>query len=151
MSQLKVLRKIAPGEFQVEVPPGEEFICDFCSGKPVVMLFAVAPDAVIQMPGVPGVVPDMNDNSNWAACEECAKLVKAEDQKGLRRRSAETYFKNAGMPIPGLGILQIIEREIEPLHAQFFHARQRHRDDAIGKSERVQGTTEGQYGMGGTP
>lgn len=130
------IKQIAPGEWEVGLPPGTEFICDFCSGRPVVMAFAVVPEAIKLQPTE--TLAGFNDRGNWAACADCAKLVQAEDQAALTRRSAETYLATVvGTNNPSEETIKRVERELQPLHTQFFHARQRAKDDAIGTTERT--------------
>lgn len=133
------ITEIAPGEYEVKLPPGTEYICDFCSGQPVVMEFAVVQEAVKLQPT--NTLPGFNDRGNWAACADCAKLIQAEDQPALTRRSAELYLTRiVGTSQATEPIIKKVERELEPLHTQFFHARQRAKDDAIGTTERTSPT-----------
>lgn len=128
--QRKIIRISPDGsEAFVELPEGEEFVCDFCSDKPVVMAFGAVS---FQTPDILGV--SFNSRSDWAACAACAVLVKDEKLNDLSRRSAETWIAKYGAA-PGMTI-ENLQRQLQPLHARFFHARQRARDDAIGTTER---------------
>lgn len=103
--------------WELRPQPGENLLCDFCSGTPVVAAFDVIRDVAIQVPNIPASTDDA-----WAACETCCALVEAEDRDALLERSIRTFFERSGSPrVPQ------IERElrqyIRQLHAQFFLAR----------------------------
>jgi hypothetical protein len=82
-------------------------ICDFCS----------SPEPAWRCPAISFPVFEARSASegDWAACDACASLIRAEDRIGLARRSAETFSAKYGLPFDIAPFLE--------LHALFFEHR----------------------------
>jgi hypothetical protein len=67
-------------------------ICDFCS----------APNPQWAYPATDAPLPDPLGVSigSWCACDQCAALIEANAPAQLAARSAETYSRVYGTPIP---------------------------------------------------
>lgn len=68
-----------------------EFICDFCSEKPVVASYA-ADDFEATPFSVPGASLYQTSVGGWAACATCEKLIDANDWDRLLDRAVTTFF-----------------------------------------------------------
>jgi hypothetical protein len=81
--------------------------CDFCS----------SPEPAWRCPAISFPVFEARSASegDWAACEACAALIRAEDRIGLAQRSAETFSAKYGLPFDVAPFLE--------LHAMFFEHR----------------------------
>jgi hypothetical protein len=82
-------------------------ICDFCS----------SPAPKWRCPAISFPVFEISSASegDWAACDDCAALIRTGDRMGLARRSAETFTAKYGIPIDVTAFLE--------LHAMFFEHR----------------------------
>jgi len=84
--------------------PGTE-ICDFCSGVPRYSYPAksfVVPASELPITGL----PDYGSDAGWLACEECHRLIEAEDHAGLLDRTIHVFL--ARYPVaPGIALKSI--------------------------------------------
>lgn len=96
--------------------PDDDLICDFCS-SPGVHASHACYDFVD--PATKGLPFTGESKGAWAACQECDKLIQAEDWVGLAQRSAEKFFeKYSGMIDPRLTI-ERFKQEMYALHQEF--------------------------------
>jgi len=82
-------------------------ICDFCSSPRPTWCF----------PAISFPVFEVNSASegDWAACDTCAGLVRANDRAALALRSAETFSTKYGVPVDPMIFVE--------LHNSFFEHR----------------------------
>lgn len=82
--------------------PQNEIICDFCS----------SPNPTWDYENY----PTKNDDGGWAACDECHRLIQANDREALLRRSVQRAPVRHTMP-------DGIARSIRIVHATFWNNR----------------------------
>lgn len=82
--------------------PQDAIVCDFCSAR----------DPQWEYENY----PTEREDGGWAACEECMKLIEADDREGLFKRSI-THHPNRNSIIDGL------QRGIRVAHHDFWDNR----------------------------
>jgi hypothetical protein len=102
-------------------------VCDFCSSPEVVEKFECASfdseskDAGITYPAVNAVDMPINvilaSKGYWAACVDCAALVKAADIGKLVKRAMDEYERQAGYPHPERAA---VEQHLRRTYELFF-------------------------------
>lgn len=89
--------------------------CDFCSSALIATAFKCH-----SFKGVRYGIPVTSD-SDWCACHDCAKFVRAKDKDGLLERSFTTYFEtNPEARALNRQGKRILKREIRDLHRGFW-------------------------------
>lgn len=94
----------------VSIPP----MCDFCSGPDVRWSYP-ARDFIDLGLASPNRLIVSESVGAWAACDECHRLIEADDREQLLRRSVERFVELYGLLLPGLdeGVRQIQSRFFE--------------------------------------
>jgi hypothetical protein len=90
----------------------ENLLCDFCSAKAPAWCYPAASFIAMNI----GPLVSASEGG-WAACEECHRLIAADDREGLARRSLSTLIEAHPEMAP-------VQRELagglRDLHARFF-------------------------------
>lgn len=90
----------------IRVPQGPVPVCDFCSATPVEWDYPardLSHDDTYQ-----GRRVTLNSSGEWAACEECHRLIERGDRDGLARRSRDRYAEQHGAGVLSLGMARRI-------------------------------------------
>lgn len=87
---------------QIRIPTPAVPICDFCSSPAVIWRYPAmdsnpAAALIIQNKDEKELVL-LNSEGDWAACEECAVLIEAEDKEGLLERTLAHSPELEGIP-----------------------------------------------------
>jgi hypothetical protein len=107
--------------FKMPTPPPGEEVCDFCSAQPVKWAYPARPHksgtAVMAKDDAPVAIFNFNSPDDWAACEDCHRLIQRGDRDGLAERSADRL---------GLSMLPRAEsvRILRGVHDNFWKSRE---------------------------
>jgi hypothetical protein len=89
--------------------------CDFCSSPSITRLYDALDHVALRVSGF-----DLASEGAWAACDDCATLIDANDREGLLARSLDSFF-DLNPQIPrNLLTRQALEQVLREIHRQFF-------------------------------
>lgn len=97
-------------------------VCDFCGARGPKWSYPcgnLSTDFVALKDGQVVQHDTHHSVDDWAACEDCAAYIEADDQKGMTHRAAEAMAKAHGVPERA----KSYEMQITELHEQFWAAR----------------------------
>ena len=89
-----------------------DLICDFCSAPAPVWRYPARTFLAYCVASVAG-----ESVGDWAACDECHKLIEAEDRKSLAQRSLDELILKHPEARPAAAVLY---EDLAELHNQFF-------------------------------
>lgn len=89
-----------------------DLICDFCSAPAPAWRYPARTFLAYCVANVAG-----ESVGDWAACDECHKLIEAEDRKSLAQRSLDELILKHPEARPAAAVLY---EDLAELHNQFF-------------------------------
>jgi len=90
----------------------DSVVCDFCSSDAVEANFRI-PDFELYIPELPF---NLGSKGGFAACRECAQLVKAGLRDSLLDRSVTTFYLKFGEIVPR----HVVYMFVSKLHDEFW-------------------------------
>lgn len=96
----------------------DKIVCDFCSSPGVVWTYRALSCHVADMV-IGGHRYINNSVGDWAACEECSKLIDKNDARGLIYRSVEMFEIQNGDMFPR----ELVVATVKAAHGAFWKVR----------------------------